>query len=120
MDKTARMVRRRKSIRKKVFGNAERPRMCVKKTNKNLYVQIINDVEGRTLCGLSTRKVTVDKDNNTSTRKNINFAEALGTDIAKLAVEKGIKKVVFDRGGYLYHGVIKTIADAARKNGLEF
>ena len=91
--------------------------MCVHKTNKNLYVQIIDDIEGKTLCGASTMKSKV---SDAKTRANIIFAGTLGQEIAKIAVEKGIKKVVFDRAGYRYHGVVKAIADAARENGLEF
>ncbi|MDP8258869.1 MAG: 50S ribosomal protein L18 [Candidatus Aadella gelida] len=120
MDKIARLKRRRKSIRKNISGTAERPRMCVHKSNKSLYVQIINDLDGKTLCGMSTKKIVFGEKSTMSTRTNTKFAEALGENIAKLATEKGIKKVVFDRAGYLYHGVIKAIADAARKNGLEF
>ena len=120
MDKIERSKRRKKSIRKKLSGTSERPRMCVHKSNKNIYVQIINDIEGKTLCGLLAKNTAFGKEVGTSTCKNIKFAEALGENIAKAAAEKGIKKVVFDRAGYRYHGVIKAIADAARKNGLEF
>ncbi|MCK5450333.1 MAG: 50S ribosomal protein L18 [Candidatus Omnitrophica bacterium] len=120
MDKIERRNRRKKSIRKKISGTDQKPRMCVHKSNKNIYVQLIDDVEGKTLCGVSTKNVDMKDAKDAKTRKNIKFAEALGTDIAKFAIEKGIKKVVFDRAGYLYHGVVKTIADAARKGGLEF
>lgn len=93
--------------------------MCVHKSNRSLYVQIINDLEGKTLCSASTQSFASEKPE-VNTRKNIKFAAALGETIAKAAAEKGIKKVVFDRAGYRYHGVVKTIADVARKNGLEF
>ena len=112
--------RRKQTIRKKISGNIEKPRMCINKSNKNIYVQIINDVEGKTLCGLSTMSSIIKEKKDAKTRKNLIFAELIGENIAKIAVEKGIKKVVFDRSGYKYHGVIKAIADSARKNGLEF
>lgn len=117
MDKIIRRNRRKKSIRKKVTGTLERPRMVVHKSNKNLYVQVIDDVDGKTLCGAST---LVSAKGKAETKANINFATSLGEEIAKTAQGKGVKKVVFDRAGYKYHGVIKAVADAARKNGLEF
>ncbi len=118
MDKIKRRARRRKSIRKKIFGTLEKPRMNVHKTNRNIYVQIIDDLEGKTLCGASTR--SLEGKPKAKTRKNMGFAESMGERIAKAAAEKGIKKVVFDRAGYRYHGVVKALADAARKHGLEF
>jgi len=120
MDKIHRRTRRKKSIRKKISGTEARPRMSVHKSNRNIYIQIINDVEGRTLCGVSTRPSGSKGKTGAGTHKNINFAAALGEEIAKVAVKKGIKTVVFDRSGYRYHGVIKAVADAARKGGLEF
>ncbi len=119
MDNIERRTRRKKSIRKKIYGTLERPRMSVHKSNKNIYVQIIDDIEGKTLCGMSTKSSGF-KDKKIATCKNINFAAKLGEAVAKTASEKGIKKVVFDRSGYRYHGVVKAVADAARKNGLEF
>ena len=116
MEKTRRRTRRRQAIRKKLSGSQDKPRMAVHRSNKNLYVQIIDDTEGTTLCGMSTKSLS----GKTETCKNIDFATKLGENIAKLAIEKGIKKVVFDRSGYKYHGVVKAIADAARKTGLEF
>ncbi|MGB2601899.1 MAG: 50S ribosomal protein L18 [Candidatus Omnitrophota bacterium] len=120
MDKKQRADRRKKSIRKKISGSLERPRMAVRKSNKNLFVEIIDDVEGKTLCGVSTLSGDIKGKDAAATRKNVNFAEKLGERIAKIATEKGIKKIAFDRGGYRYHGVIKALAEAARKNGLEF
>jgi len=116
MEKTRKRLRRRKAIRKKISGSSDKPRMAVHKSNKSLYVQIIDDVEGATLCGMSAKAI----DGKAKTCKNIDFATKLGEKIAKVAMEKGIKKVVFDRSGYKYHGVVKAIADAARKSGLEF
>ena len=101
-------------------GSALKPRMCVHKSNKSIYVQIIDDEEGKTICGLSTKKTEIKDAKDITTRKNSKFAEILGDNIAKIALEKGIKEVVFDRSGYRYHGVVKVIADAARKAGLKF
>ena len=110
--------RRRKAIRKKIIGSTDRPRMSVYKSNKNIYVQIVDDVQGRTICGLSTK--SLNKEDKLKTRKNLNFAVVIGESIADKAIEKGIKKIVFDRSGYRYHGVVKALAEAARKKGLEF
>jgi len=120
MDKKERAGRRKRSIRKKVNGTNERPRMCFSKSLHNLGVQIIDDFDGKTLCGISTQSKSVKDKIKSATKKNMNAATVLGEEVAKLALPKGIKKVVFDRSGYRYHGVVKTFADAARKNGLEF
>jgi len=120
MDKIARRNRRKRSIRKKISGTKEKPRMCLHMSNRNIYVQIIDDVEGTTLCGVSTQSAAIRGKMDAATRKNSNFAEALGAEVARVASDKGIKKVVFDRAGYTYHGVVKAVADSARKNGLEF
>lgn len=121
MDKLAKRKRRKKSIKKKVYGTPERPRMCVHKSNRTIYVQIVNDIEGKTICGVSTGKLSLAKGkSDVYTRKNMNFAKELGGEIAKIATEKGVTKIVFDRAGYKYHGTVKAIADAARKNGLQF
>jgi len=118
MDKLQRKARRRKSIRKKISGSVERPRMCVHKSNKKLYVQIVDDIEGKTFCSASSAGVAGAKGQGTF--KNVNFAQSLGKEIAKLAADKGIKQVVFDRGGYKFHGRIKALAEAARESGLKF
>jgi len=120
MDKIARRNRRKKTIRNKLFGTAERPRMSVHKSNRDIYVQIIDDISGTTLCGMSTKALAAKDKKSANTRKNVNFAIRLGEEVAKTAVSKGIRKVAFDRSGYRYHGVVKTLADAARKHGLEF
>ena len=106
------MERRRRHIRvrRKVSGTAERPRLCVYRSNANIYAQIIDDVAGNTLVQAST----LDKE------IKIKHAKELGTLIAKRAADKKIKTVVFDRGGYIYHGVVKELAEAAREGGLEF
>ena len=107
--------RRHKRVRNKISGTAERPRLCVFRSNSNLYVQVIDDVAGNTLVSAST----LDKEIKTK-HSNKQAAVELGTLIAKRATEKNITEVVFDRGGYIYHGVIKELADAARNNGLKF
>ncbi len=113
-------LRKKMSIRKKVNGTTERPRMCVNKTLKNISVQVIDDSTGKTVCGVSTLSASVKSQVKTETRKNIDAAKIVGVEIAKLAIDKGVKKVVFDRAGKKYHGVVKAVADSARETGLEF
>lgn len=120
MDKIARRKRRKISIRKKISGTEARPRMSISRSNKNLSVQLIDDLEGKTLCSLSTMSKVVKDKVKSDSRNNVTSAKILGEQIAKLAAPKGIKEVVFDRSGYPYHGVVKAIAEAARENGLEF
>jgi large subunit ribosomal protein L18 len=105
----------RARIRSKVVGTSERPRLAVFRSLKHIYAQVIDDTAGKTLASASTR----DKDAATK-GANAAAAKALGALIAKKAKDKGITRVVFDRGGYLYHGNIKALADAARENGLKF
>ena len=114
-DRKMERTRRHLRVRTKVSGTSERPRLCVYRSNANLYVQIIDDVAGNTLVSCST----LDKDIKTK-HANKEAAKEVGTLIAKKAIEKNIKKVVFDRGGYIYHGVVKELAEAAREAGLEF
>ena len=108
-------ARRHARVRRKISGTAERPRLCVFRSNNNLYVQVIDDVAGKTLVSAST----LDKEVKTK-YANKEAAKEVGALIAKRALEKNIKDVVFDRGGYIYHGVIKELADAARNGGLNF
>ena len=105
-------------LRRYLNGTAERPRMSVFRSNNHMYVQLIDDVNGRTLLAAST----LDKDVKAELEKTNNKEAAayLGTVIGKKAVEAGIKAVVFDRGGFIYHGKIQALADAAREAGLEF
>jgi large subunit ribosomal protein L18 len=108
---------RRWRIRKKVSGTKDRPRMAVCFTSENIHVQFIDDEAGKTLSAISTvGKSSAAKD----LSANVNGAKAIGTLAAKDALEKGIKQVVFDRGGKLYHGKVKALADAAREAGLKF
>ena len=105
-------------IRKKIEGTQERPRLNVYRSLNHIYVQVINDADGKTLVQAST--VEGRKKGQRSTGGNIASAKAIGKQIAERAKEKGITKVVFDRGGYLYHGRIKALAEAAREAGLQF
>ncbi|MBO7495110.1 MAG: 50S ribosomal protein L18 [Salinivirgaceae bacterium] len=104
------------SIRKNVSGTAEKPRMSVFRSNKQISVQIIDDTKGLTLASASSNVKEIADAKETKTLK----AEKVGEQIAKIALEKGISQVVFDRNGFLYHGRVKALADAARKGGLKF
>jgi len=101
-------------IRRKLSGTTERPRLSVHRSLNHIYAQVIDDQTGETLVSASTLAVKA------KTGGNIAAAKEIGKTIAERAVEKGVKKVVFDRGGYLYHGRVKALADAARESGLEF
>ena len=103
-------------IRNKVSGTSELPRLCVFRSLKNISVQIIDDEKGVTLVSASS----LDKDLNIKNGGNIEASKLVGASIAKKCKKAKINKVVFDRGGYLYHGRVKALADAARENGLEF
>ncbi|RLA79387.1 MAG: 50S ribosomal protein L18 [Deltaproteobacteria bacterium] len=111
-------LRRKLRIRKKISGTPERPRLCVYRSLKHMYAQIIDDTVGHTLVSAST----LDKElrGKLSKTGNIEAAKEVGRLVAKRALEKGIKKVVFDRNGFLYHGRVKAVAEAAREAGLEF
>lgn len=109
--------RRKIRIRKKVSGSAERPRLVVYRSNAHIYAQIVNDLEGATLASASTLTLSRQEP---GTHCNKAGAELVGKEIARLAKEKNIDRVVFDRNGYIYHGRIKAVADAAREGGLEF
>ena len=103
-------------IRKKVKGTSGRPRLAVFRSLNHIYVQVIDDEKGVTLCSAST----VEKSAGVGSGGNINAAKEIGKLIAKRAQEKGITSVVFDRGGYIYHGRVKSLAEAAREAGLQF
>lgn len=109
---------RHKRVRQRVTGTASRPRLCVFRSLNHIHAQLIDDSAGQTLVSTSTLDTQVkDKTNGMGKTKR---AEIVGTLLAERALDKGIKKVVFDRGGYKYHGRVKALADAARKAGLEF
>ncbi len=110
--------KRHQRVRNKVSGTSERPRLNVYRSLNNIYAQVIDDEEGRTLVAASTLSPEIK--GKLESGGNIDAAKAVGELIAKKAVEKGVKTVSFDRAGYLYHGRVKALADAARENGLEF
>ena len=112
VSKIARRNKIKTRIRGKISGTAERPRMSVFRSNKGIYVQIIDDIAGNTLVASSSKGL----EGGTKTE----VAAKVGADIAKKAMDKGISQVVFDRNGYLFHGRVKSLADAAREAGLKF
>ncbi len=117
--KAARRERRKKHVRKKVVGTPVRPRLTVFRSNKNMYAQIIDDQAGQTLVAASTMEKTV-SERLSDAGGNRGAAQVVGETLAAKAVEKGIKKVVFDRNGYAFHGRVRELAEAARKGGLDF
>lgn len=116
LDKNSVRQKRHARVRAKLSGTESRPRLNVYRSNKHIYAQLIDDVNGVTLASASS----VEKDFGLESTSNIEAAQKVGEIIAKRAVEKGYASVVFDRGGYLFHGRVKALADAARENGLEF
>ena len=113
-DKNVSRVRRHARVRAKISGTSEAPRLCVYRSNKNIEAQIIDDVKGVTLVASSSMSLKLENGS------NIEAAAKVGQDIAQKALAKKIKKVVFDRSGYIYHGRVKALAEAAREAGLEF
>jgi large subunit ribosomal protein L18 len=114
-DRKMERARRHLRVRTKISGTASRPRLCVYRSNNNLFVQVIDDTCGNTIVSAST----LDKEVKVK-HSNKEAAKEVGSLIAKRAIEKNIDTVVFDRSGYIYHGVIKTLAEAAREAGLKF
>lgn len=106
-------IARHQRIRKDIHGTSAIPRLCVFKSNKDIYVQLIDDEEGVTLVSASGRELGLNSNNK-------EVAKKVGEEIASRALKANIKTIVFDRGGYLYHGSVKALADAAREKGLEF
>ena len=111
--------RRRKSIRKKISGTSEMPRLAVFRSSKNIYAQLIDDTQQKTITAVSTISPDLKKEAAEASTK-IEAAKLVGKQIAIKAKKMKITRVVFDRGGYLYHGRVKAVADAARENGLTF
>ena len=111
-------MRIHRRVRTRVVGTPERPRLCVFRSTKNIYAQLVDDRQGRTLASASS----LDKDTRKLTKGggNIAAAKVVGKAIAERAIAAGVSQVVFDRGGYKYHGRVKTLADAAREAGLKF
>ncbi|MFP4055934.1 MAG: 50S ribosomal protein L18 [Candidatus Brocadiia bacterium] len=113
-----RRIRRHRRVRRRVFGTPDRPRLCVRRSLRHIYAQVIDDVSGRTLAACSSlspevRDACQDGDKKTA-------ADAVGKELARRALEAGIQDVRFDRSGYKYHGRVKSLADAAREGGLHF
>ncbi|MFQ6112597.1 MAG: 50S ribosomal protein L18 [bacterium] len=117
--RTLKRERKKLHIRKKITGTAERPRLAVFRSAKNIYAQMIDDVNNRTLTAVSTLSPDLKAEVSKSQNK-VEAAKLVGKGIAEKAKSMKIKNVVFDRGGYLYHGRVKALADGARENGLEF
>ena len=113
INKKAMRHRRQVRVRGKISGTSERPRLNVFRSNANIYAQIIDDVNGVTLCSASSLKLEGNGGNKTAARQ-------VGKDVAAAALAKGIETVVFDRGGYLYHGRVAELAEGAREGGLKF
>ena len=113
-DTRSQRIKRHNRVRGKISGTAERPRLCVFRSEKNIYAQIIDDVEGKTLVAASS----VEKDFGPGSNKEA--ARKVGKLVAERALQKGIEEVVFDRGGYIYHGRVQELAEGAREGGLKF
>ncbi len=111
MNKIEKRFRRKKGIRKNIYGTAEKPRITVFRSNKHIYVQAIDDRNGTTIEYSSDNEVTV--------KRNIDGAAVVGEKLAEKLIKKKIKEAVYDRNGYIYHGVVKALADGARKGGIK-
>ena len=116
-NKTFRRNRIRQRIKKVVSGTSDYPRLSVFRSNKEIYCQLIDDVNGKTIVQTSSRDKSIA---DLKLKSNIEISFNVGKSVAELAVKKGIDKIKFDRGGYLYHGRIKSLADGAREGGLKF
>ncbi len=116
--KQAALARRHRRVRGKVSGTAERPRLCVNRSNAHIYAQLIDDVSGRTI--VSASSLDAELKGTLKSGANADAAKAVGEAVGRRAVEAGVTEVVFDRGGRLYHGRVKALADGARSAGLKF
>ena len=116
--RTQARLKRKKRIRKKLVGTANRPRLCVFRSARHIYAQVIDDSLGQTLAAASSMEKEVRE--NQESKNKVTAANNVGKIIGKRAIEKGLKKVVFDRNGFLYHGRIKAVSEGAREAGLEF
>lgn len=116
LSKTDRRERLRFRIRKTVSGTTQRPRLAVFRSNKEIYAQLIDDVNGKTISAASSR----DKDIDASKVNKVEAAKLVGKAIAEKAIKAGVETITFDRGGYLYHGRVKSLAEGAREGGLKF
>ena len=114
-DTKGQRIKRHSRVRGKISGTADRPRLCVFRSESNIYAQIIDDVAGNTLCSASTVEKGFEGNGG-----NVEAAKKIGALVAERALQKGIEEVVFDRGGYIYHGRVKALAEGAREGGLKF
>ena len=119
IDRNLSRKRKHRSVRKKISGTASNPRLVVFKSNKNIYAQLVDDTLNRTITGVSSLNPEV-KSSVEKAKTKVDAATVVGKAIAEIAKEQKIEKVVFDRGGYLYHGRVKALADGAREGGLKF
>ena len=117
-ERTVKRIRRRARVRKSIRGSADRPRLCVFRSARHIYAQVISDAEGKTLLSAST--LAKDLHESAAHGGNVAAAKAVGELLAKRCLESSIREVVFDRNGFLYHGRVKALADAARSAGLKF
>ena len=115
--KQARM-KRKKRIRKTIVGTEQRPRLCVFRSARHIYAQVVNDDHGRTLVAASSLEKTVKESTDISNKKSA--ANLVGKLVAERVLKKGVKQIVFDRNGFLYHGRVKAVSDGARETGLDF
>ena len=115
--KQARM-KRKKRIRKTIVGTEQRPRLCVFRSARHIYAQVVNDDQGRTLAAASSLEKTVKESTDISNKKSA--ANLVGKLVAERVLKKGVKQIVFDRNGFLYHGRVKAVSDGARETGLDF
>ena len=116
--KTQARLKRKKRIRKKMVGTQNRPRLCVFRSAKHIYAQVIDDSRGRTITAASSMEKTVRE--NPESKNKVTTAKRVGKIIGQRAIEKGVERVVFDRNGFLYHGRVKAVSEGAREAGLAF
>jgi large subunit ribosomal protein L18 len=116
--KTQARLKRKKRIRKKMTGSENRPRLCVFRSTRHIYAQVIDDTHGRTIAAASSIEKTVRE--NPESKNKLTMASIVGKIIGQRALEKGVARVVFDRNGFLYHGRVKAVSEGAREAGLEF
>lgn len=118
MNKRAKLLRRRKQISSRLRGSFQMPRLCVFRSSKFVYAQLVDDAQGKTILGVTEKHIEAPTTEGTNRR--ISVAKQVGSLIAKKALEQKITKVVFDRRGYAYHGIVKAVAEGAREGGLQF
>lgn len=117
-DKILTRQKRKRRIRKKVFGVPDKPRLCVYKSNRYIYAQLIDDLRGVTIASASSLKYN--KEKSTASCKRVDIAKKVGEELGKAAANKDIKRLVFDRSGYPYHGKVKALAEGVREQGIKF